>query len=113
MTEQGREADGVPRDPGLALERTTLAWSRSGLAVLVAVAILTRRSQPWAGGWSIVAIVLLVAGAGTWVAGMLFGRRSRLRQPSGPLVVRIYGSLTVGTLLLAGAGLVLGLAVSP
>ncbi len=99
--------------PGLASERTTLAWTRSGLAVLATVGIMARRSQPWAGGWSEVVIVLLAIGAATWAAGMLLGRRTRVRQPTGAMVAVFLGLLTAGTLLLAAAGLVLGLAVSP
>jgi hypothetical protein len=44
---------------------------------------------------------------------MLLGSRFRLHQPTGAMVERFCGLLTVGTILLAAAGVVLGLTVSP
>ena len=46
----------VPRDPGLQPERTALAWSRTGFAVLVN-ALLALRS-----GWSIQSVPIMALG---------------------------------------------------
>lgn len=98
----------MPEPPGLAEERTDLAWTRSGIALLGAFAILVRRV--WSGGPSAVdlaALALLgVAGFG-WAVGILGWRlahhrrdEARPRRPGELLAV------SIGTVALAGAGLV-------
>jgi uncharacterized membrane protein YidH (DUF202 family) len=102
-----------PRDPGLASERTALAWNRSGLAVLVVVAVLVRRLWPLQGGTSVV--ILTVAGAGglVWAAGLVLTRGGLHQESSGVLTVAGGRALTAGTLLLALAGFLLGLLSVP
>ncbi len=107
---EGGVADGAgARDPGLAAERTDLAWNRSGLAVVVAVAIMLRRLWPLEGYKSVVALVLIAAGAIAWAGGMRLARRKRpdTRAAAG-LGVSTCRMLTVGTLVLAAAGFLLG-----
>jgi hypothetical protein len=95
------------RDSGLAHERTELAWNRSGLAVAVTIAIVLRRLWPLHGGTEVLALALIAGGATTWVVGMQLGRRvgsaavgaRTLAEPAGRM-------LTIGTLTLAIAGLV-------
>ena len=105
---EGGVADGAgARDPGLAAERTDLAWNRSGLAVVVAVAIMLRRLWPLEGYKSVVALVLIAAGAIAWAVGMPLARRKRPDTRAG-LGVSTCRMLTVGTLVLAAAGFLLG-----
>ena len=96
-------------DEGLAPERTQLAWSRSGLAVVVAVGVLARRVWTLHAGAGVAALVVVGVGALVWLAGMRVSRQGGLTAGphaatgSGP-----FGLITVGTLLLAAGGLALG-----
>jgi uncharacterized membrane protein YidH (DUF202 family) len=104
--------DGPARDPGLARERTELAWNRSGLAVLVVVAILLRHLWPLEGARSVLAFVLIGVGAGVWAVGMQLARRNRGGTTGSPVLgLSVCRMLTVGTVLLALAGLLLALLV--
>jgi len=108
-----RASSAGAKDPGLAAERTGLAWNRSGLAMVVAVAIILRRLWPLEGYKSIVAMVLVAVGAIAWALGMFLARRERPGTGGGSaLKVSTCRMLTVGTLVLAAAGFLLGL-VSP
>lgn len=94
-------------DPGLAGERTELAWNRSGLAVVGVVAILFRRLWPLEGVRTAVALGLAAAGAVTWLVGMRLSVRSAPRPvPAGSLGERTLRLVTAGTVLLAVAGVV-------
>jgi uncharacterized membrane protein YidH (DUF202 family) len=69
--------------PGLAAERTDLAWSRSGLSLMacglgVAKALPVLRGEPARPG---VATALLFLGAGVWLLG--WGTERRRRSTSG------------------------------
>ena len=99
----GRESsDGVARDPGLARERTDLAWNRSGLAVAVTVAIIVRRLWPLSGRKAVLVLALIGAGAAVWVIAMWLGRSVRSRDQVGTaLSESTCRALTAGTLLLA------------
>lgn len=62
--------------PGMAGERTDLAWSRSGLAVLASLAALAKRllnelDVITASG---VIVAALFVGAGAWITGLLWAR---------------------------------------
>jgi uncharacterized membrane protein YidH (DUF202 family) len=92
-------------DPDLAAERTELAWSRSGLAVLAAVAIMVRRLWPLEGDRVSVVLVVTAAGAMTWAFGMLMARR--LGGAPARLTRMHAKTLTGGTLVLAAAALIL------
>lgn len=101
---------GPTRDPGLARERTELAWNRSGIAVLVVVAILLRHLWPLEGARSILAFVLIAVGAGVWAVGLLMARRARSDANGDPMLgVSVCRALTIGAVVLAVAGLLLGL----
>jgi len=104
--------EGMGRDPGLARERTELAWSRSGLAVAVTVAIILRRLWPLTGDRAVVALAIIAIGAILWAVGMQLGRRTRLgggREDA--LTASSCRMITIGTLVLAGAGFVVGVAL--
>jgi uncharacterized membrane protein YidH (DUF202 family) len=98
--------EGTARDPGLARERTELAWNRSGLAVAVAVAIIVRRLWPLTSDRAVLVLLLIAAGAALWAVAMRFGRGARDRSPGGgALGESACRMLTAGTLLLAGGAL--------
>jgi putative membrane protein len=68
------------REPGLAAERTDLAWNRSGLALLACGAAVLRGFPP--ANFSArhaVGAVILVLGAFTWALGAYEARRRRSR----------------------------------
>jgi Domain of unknown function (DUF202) len=94
----------------LARERTELAWSRSGLAVAVTVAVALRRLWPLTGDKAVVALVLIAVGSAVWVIGMQLGRRARpLGDGAGALATSTFRMMTIGTIILALAGFVVGL----
>ncbi len=103
------DPDGPLRDPGLARERTELAWNRSGLSALVVVAILLRHLWPLEGARSVLAFVFIAVGAGVWAVGMQLARRSRKGPGSPVLGSEVCRLLTIGTVMLALAGLLLSL----
>ena len=103
-----------PRDSGLARERTALAWNRSGLALLVAVAIMLRRLWPLEGNASFAILIVVAVGATTWAVGMLMMHRSRFDlNVRGVVSTTTFQVLTIGTLILAVAGFLLGLLSNP
>jgi uncharacterized membrane protein YidH (DUF202 family) len=101
------DVEGHPLSEGLAQERTELAWSRSGLAVLATVAIIIRHIWPLSGDRSVVVLALIAVGAVIWVTALRLGRRARLgANDNGPLSRSTCRMLTVATLTLALAGAV-------
>jgi uncharacterized membrane protein YidH (DUF202 family) len=95
-------------DRSLAAERTQLAWNRSGLAVVVVVAIMVRRLWPLGSSSAFALLVVVAAGSLAWAAGMLLvrgaGDQSGIPRLMGTTACRM---LTAGTLALAGAGVLL------
>jgi hypothetical protein len=97
-------------DEGLSHYRTELAWGRSGLAVLVASAILVRRVLTIPVAAAVVTSVLVAAGAVTWLVGMRWSRRlMAVDEPHGLVGERAFALVSGGSFLLAVAGLFLGL----
>ena len=98
----------MPEPPGLAEERTNLAWKRSGIALLGAFAVLSRRV--WSGhptSADAIALALLGVAAFGWSVGILGWRLAHHRrteaQPRRPGELL---AVSIGTAALAGAGLV-------
>jgi putative membrane protein len=92
-----------PLEPGLASERTDLAWNRSGLALLACGAAVLKGFPP--AGFSarhVVGVVILVLGGFTWAMGAYEARRrSRpgLTRPTatrGDLLPVAMGTTAVG-----------------
>ena len=76
-------------DVGLAGERTVLAWNRSGLAVVVCVAVLLRRVWPLHGTDQEVALGLIAGAVVVWACLLYTSKGSRpvrasLSTPSAP-----------------------------
>jgi hypothetical protein len=94
-----------PSAEWMAQERTELAWSRSGLAVLATVAIIVRHIWPLSGDRSVLVLALMAAGGVIWVTAMHFGRRARFgADANGSLGRATCRLLTVATVILALAG---------
>jgi uncharacterized membrane protein YidH (DUF202 family) len=99
-------------DEGLAPERTALAWSRTGVAFLVAVTAIGRRVWPideQHHGWAVLALggAALVFLASLWIAMRL---STHHRYAGGTMDERAFLLVTLGTLAVAAAGFVLALA---
>lgn len=79
------------RDPGLARERTQLAWTRTAVS-FAAVAVAILKADAAAGA------VLLVLSAAVWVVGRLAAREDqRSRRPLGITVQRTLQLITVAS----------------
>lgn len=93
-------------DSGLQPQRTTLAWGRTGM-VMVVTALLVLRASLQAGAVSLLlgmGLVLLASGVGFWWAGEVRRRQlalARLGAPSRALI----GFATASTVVAAAAGL--------
>ncbi len=96
-----------PPDVGLAAERTVLAWNRSGLAVVVCVAVLLRHVWPLQGTDHEVALGFIGAAVIVW--SVIFAVLTLSRGKRGPSVSHpetVFRLMTAGTLLLAVVGVV-------
>ncbi|QKE83782.1 DUF202 domain-containing protein [Arthrobacter sp. NEB 688] len=78
MTEQ------VVRDPGMQQERTTLAWRRTGLALLVGTLTVGRLTLDSLGGAVVLPTVLIAALAAYVVVATLRQRRLGTGHPADP-----------------------------
>jgi uncharacterized membrane protein YidH (DUF202 family) len=70
------------RDPGLAAERTDLAWNRSGLSLLACGAAILRGigRPPLTTGNVAVGCFVLALGSLTWALGAVHAQRLRRRR---------------------------------
>jgi uncharacterized membrane protein YidH (DUF202 family) len=100
-------------DPGLAAERTDLAWSRSGLA-LGACGVIVLKGLPSITGSTrrpAAGVAILLLGVATWALGYWSSHRRR-PQPGCPRRVATWRDLApaaVGTAAVGTAALVLAL----
>ena len=100
------------RDPGLALERTVLAWRRTALAFAVGALVAPRVLTAAMGTWAVtVGLVGVAAATVLWVAAIRWHSRPQLRTASaaqGP-PARRDGRLVVGPAAVTAVGALLGL----
>jgi len=106
----GQSPPSDPADPGMAAERTDLAWNRSGLALVVCVAVLCRRLWPLRGADQVIALTAIALGAAAWALALRIGRAvsGGTRTRRGVLGGGALAAISAGTVLLAVAGFVLG-----
>ena len=102
-------ADEEPNDPGLARERTVLAWNRSGLAVIVCVAVVLRHLWPLKGADESVALGIIAVAVIIWALAILALRVNRSDRSIGSDRGRTFGLMTLGTFVLALGGIALTL----
>ncbi len=102
-------------DAGLAAERTDLAWNRSGLALVVCVAVLVRHLWPLRGTDEVVALAVISAGTFVWATALHLGGRlsRRVRARRGVYDSTVLALISAGTLMLAVAGIVVSLLPNP
>lgn len=101
---------GANNDVVLARDRTELAWSRSGLAMAVCVALLVRRVWPLHGADRYVGLGVVTGGAFLFVAGILFGTRLSGDPEHGHEVIGepTLRLISLGTIVLATVAVGLG-----
>ncbi len=74
------------------------------------MAVTLRHLWPLTGDKAVAALVLIAVGSAVWVVGMQLGRRARLlNDGTGVVATSTFRMLTIGTLLLALAGFLVGL----
>jgi uncharacterized membrane protein YidH (DUF202 family) len=100
-----------PDDDGLSPERTVLAWNRSGMAFLIAIAALGRKIWPIDQanhGWVLLALGIATA---AFAGSLLLAARLRTRaRYSGHTIdPHAFGLISAGTVVLAMAAFVLAL----
>jgi uncharacterized membrane protein YidH (DUF202 family) len=104
---------GTSQQLASAAQRTDLAWTRSGLAVGLVVAVVLRRVA--AGARTPVFVLVLVgAGLATWSAGFWIAHRIAGRRQEGtPAGARRLRLVTTGSVLIACASFVAGILAPP
>lgn len=102
--------DDEPNDPGLARERTVLASNRSGLAVVVCIAVVLRHLGPLSDTGESLALGIVAVAAIMWASASLALRvREGGRTIGSFRTRRVFGLMTVATVLLAAGGVTLTL----
>jgi uncharacterized membrane protein YidH (DUF202 family) len=102
-----------PPDAGLAEERTALSWNRSGLAVVVCVAVLLRHVWPLHGTDQELALALIAGAVVLWAVVLaILTLAARKRDADMPHGANLFRLVTAGTLLLAFVGFVAAFAPS-
>jgi hypothetical protein len=110
MVDDRDEPEGTDRLSGVGLglvrERTELAWTRSGLAVAVTVAVILRHLWPLSPDRTVIALVVVAAIAVCWVVAAHLARVRLSDAGGGGLSVTTVRVVTYGTLALAAVGVV-------
>ena len=97
-------------DEPLAGERTDLAWTRSGIAVAVCIAVLLRRAWPIDRADHLLALALVALGTLAWAAALVLARRIAQTTHAGRDVMDAptLRLISAGTFVLALGAFVLG-----
>jgi uncharacterized membrane protein YidH (DUF202 family) len=100
-------------DPAAPVERTRLAWQRSGLS-LVACGLLIARGVPVEGGvvgHPSLGVAVLLFGLAAWAVGLRQERvrAKRVGTPRDAAVLSDLAPVAIGTFLIGVAGFVVGL----
>lgn len=98
------------RDPGLAAERTELAWGRSAMALIACGAAVTKGIPKVTGaGRPVIGVLILMLGGVTWLVGIPLERARRSTHQRARLVVRTRELMPVafGTAFVGAAAFVL------
>jgi len=105
--------DPESRDPGLAAERTDLAWNRSGLSLVACGAVIVRGlgHAPYPPAHVVVGVCVLLLGALTWFLGAWYTRQRRTRSAQ-PTTMADLAPVALGAVFVGVAAFVLS-AVSP
>jgi uncharacterized membrane protein YidH (DUF202 family) len=98
-------------DEGLAPERTALAWNRTGIAFLIAIAALGRKVWPIDQGNHAVVVLVLGIAALIFVASLVIATRlsTHHRYQGNTMDPRAFQLVTLGTFVVAVAAFVLAL----
>ncbi|MGO1317489.1 MAG: DUF202 domain-containing protein [Cellulomonadaceae bacterium] len=94
--------DAGPQGAGLQPERTSLAWRRVALALLVLAAAAPQVTWPVLGAWSL-APSAAVAGGALWLFHAERRRYQRMPEPDGRLVLAVAAGAAVLALVAAAA----------
>ena len=105
------EVDGYEGPPGLAAERTELAWSRSGLSLAACGVALMKGVDKITGRTTepVVGAVLLVLGALVWASGLPLARARARGDVTGqrhPARFVELAPVAIGTALVGVSGIV-------
>lgn len=98
-------------DDGLSPERTALAWNRTGMAFLIAVAALGRRVWPIDQGNHAFVLLVLAVAASAFLGSLWFASRLRTHARYGgeTLDPHAFRLVSAGTVVLAVGGFALAL----
>lgn len=99
-----------PEDPGLAVERTVMAWGRTSLGLAALAALLVRfgaQEHVEAPAYAVAALAMLAAGLGWW-ASLVGYREGRLPFLS-PGRLRAFGTITTVVFVGSAATVIAGL----
>jgi uncharacterized membrane protein YidH (DUF202 family) len=96
-------------DPGLASERTELAWSRSALSLLACGAATLKGVPHVTNGHPLTGAALLVLGGLVWLSGLPLARRRRGRDGRArrPAMFRDLAPVACGSALVGVAAFVI------
>jgi uncharacterized membrane protein YidH (DUF202 family) len=110
MIEPHREPP-IDEDEGMFIERTELAWSRTGIGLLVCVAALGRRVWPLDRTDHEIALAVVAVGAVIAAVGMVAAHRAGSAPMHEPMTgeAPMLRWISAGTFVLAIGAFVLGL----
>ena len=104
------------RDPGLAAERTQLAWSRSTLALFAFGAAVAKGLPNLTGtpGRPLAGLIVCAFGAVVWLTSVPYARaRARGGRPSAVVRRRAIATMAIGTTVVGVGALLLELVFAP